>query len=64
MLGQSDPKVLDRWVIQANNSGVGKIKSFVRGLKMDWEAVRNAIKYKWANGIVEGNVNRLKSKKT
>ena len=63
MLGQSDPKVLDRWGIQANNSGVGKIKSFIRGVKMDWEAVINVIKYKWTNGIVEGNVNRLKSKK-
>lgn len=28
----------------------------------DIEFVKNAIKYKWTNGLVEGHVNRLKNK--
>jgi len=34
---------------------------FVRGLKIDIDAVKNAILSKWSNGQVEGQVNRLKS---
>lgn len=63
LLKQTDPQILDLWMIQAENSGLDKIKSFVRGINMDRQAVENAIKYKWTNGVVEGNVNRLKSKK-
>lgn len=37
--------------------------SFVRGLKSDIDAVRNAIIDSWSNGFVEGNINRLKTKK-
>ena len=29
----------------------------------DLEAIKNAIKYPWSNGVVEGHVNRLKNKK-
>jgi len=32
-------------------------------VKKDIVAVKNAITYNWTNGLVEGNVNRLKNKK-
>ena len=38
-----------------------QLRTFVRGLKIDMEAVKNAIISKWSNGQVEGQVNRLKS---
>jgi transposase len=34
--------------------------SFARGLSEDYEAVINALRYKWSNGQLEGQVNRLK----
>ena len=37
--------------------------SFINGIIHDLEAVKNAIKYPWSNGVVEGHVNRLKNKK-
>jgi transposase len=40
-----------------------KFKTFINGIRHDIEAVKNAIKYKWTNGLVEGHVNRLKNKK-
>ena len=63
LLAQSDSHMLDQWIMLAEESGITGIKSFVRGLNMDKKAIENAIKYKWTNGVVEGNVNRLKNKK-
>ncbi len=37
--------------------------SFIGCLPINIDAVRNAIKFKWTNGLVEGHVNRLKNKK-
>ena len=37
--------------------------SFINGINLDLKAVKNAIKYPWSNGVVEGHVNRLKNKK-
>lgn len=34
--------------------------SFARGLSEDYEAVKNALRYEWSNGQLEGWVNRLK----
>lgn len=43
--------------------GRKKMESFCEGLKKDIQAIKNAIIYNWTNGLVEGNVNRLKHKK-
>ena len=45
------------------NSKISHIFSFFKGLKKDWEAICNAVRYKWTNSLVEGCVNRLKIKK-
>ncbi len=36
------------------------IDKYVRGLNNDFQAVINATKYKYSNGCVEGNINKLK----
>lgn len=45
------------------NTELKRTFSFFNGLSKDWEAICNAIKYNWTNSLVEGCVNRLKSKK-
>lgn len=45
------------------NTELKRTFSFFKGLKKDWDAICNAIKYNWTNSLVEGCVNRLKSKK-
>ena len=44
-------------------TNIKRIKSFINGIYHDLEAIKNAIKYSWSNGVVEGHVNRLKNKK-
>ena len=44
-------------------AGLGAISGFVRQLKRDWVAAKNAVKQVWSNGPVEGYINRLKTLK-
>jgi len=37
-----------------------EINSFINVIERDMEAVRNAIKYEYSNGLVEGYINKLK----
>jgi len=48
------------WLRSAMQSKLKECESFVRGLSEDYEAVRNALRYEWSNGQLEGQVNRLK----
>ena len=57
------PDQLDIWIKNIQSTGRKKLVSFCEGLKKDLLAVKNAIIYDWTNGLVEGNVNRLKNKK-
>lgn len=41
-------------------SKLKEFESFARGLSEDYEAVRNALRYSWSSGQLEGQVNRLK----
>lgn len=57
------PNQLDIWINNAKLIGRKGIDRFCKGLMKDILAVKNAIAYNWTNGLVEGNVNRLKNKK-
>ena len=57
------PKQLDIWINNAQLIGRKGIDRFCNGLIKDILAVKNAIIYSWTNGLVEGNVNKLKNKK-
>lgn len=63
LLKSEIPKLLDEWMESALLYKISNINSFVKGLKSDIDAVRNVIAHPWSNGFVEGNVNRLKTKK-
>jgi transposase len=59
----SDPSKLDGWLDDAHYTGLYGIRRFVRFLRRDVEAVRNAIRETWSNGQTEGQINRLKTLK-
>jgi transposase len=50
----------NEWLRAAMQSKLKELVSFARGLSEDYEAVKNALRYKWSNGQLEGQVNRLK----
>lgn len=63
VLNSKDELRLDQWLEKYKSTQIRRIKSFINGIIHDLEAVKNAIKYPWSNGVVEGHVNRLKNKK-
>ena len=63
ILNSKDELRLDQWIEKNKSTNIKRIRSFINGINHDLEAVKNAIKYPWSNGVVEGHVNRLKNKK-
>jgi predicted transcriptional regulator len=51
---------LDSWMENALRLEIKEITSFVKGIKRDLEAVKNAIALEYNNGLAEGSVNKLK----
>ena len=47
-------------LVFASLAAAKQFASFARGLSEDYEAVKNALRYEWSNGQLEGQVNRLK----
>lgn len=63
LLRGSDTGKLDVWLRDARHCGLHALRSFVRKLRQDIDAVRNAILEPRSNGQVEGQINRLKTLK-
>ena len=57
MLKAHDPNALTLWLDAAERS---EFRSLGSGLRRDKDAVLAAILFRWSNGQVEGQVNRLK----
>jgi transposase len=57
MLKEHDPNALTPWLDAAEDS---ELRSVAAGLRRDKDAVLAAILFRWSNGQVEGQVNRLK----
>ena len=53
-------KALDAWLLQAEKYGYDEINSFIKGVRNDYPAVVNSLKYKLSNGILEASVNKIK----
>jgi transposase len=51
---------LDAWITAVDADDQPDLRSFVRGIKRDYDAVLNGLTMTWNSGVVEGNVNRLK----
>lgn len=54
------PEMLDSWFSEAEKLEITEINSYIAGLKKDLKAVKNAIIYRYNNGLAEGSVNKLK----
>jgi hypothetical protein len=54
------PAELEAWLQRAQQGASKEMRLFVRGLRQDLAAVKNALSLEWSNGPVEGQVNRLK----
>ena len=51
---------LKNWIREAGLLEIDEINGFIGGITRDIEAVKNAIKYDFNNGLAEGSVNKLK----
>lgn len=51
---------LIRWMKKYWKTNISQLKTFIKGVKLDYNAVKNTIIYNVANGITEGFVNKLK----
>jgi transposase len=60
LLAQRIPAALDQWLEECEQSELIEFVRFARGLRRDYAAVRAALRYRWSQGPVEGQVNRLK----
>jgi transposase len=54
------PQQFDSWLEKAKNSSCKAFQSFAKGLKEDYDAVKNALTLEVSNRVVEGQNNRLK----
>jgi predicted transcriptional regulator len=52
--------MLNDWIINTLALGIPELTSFINGINRDIEAVKNAIIYKYSNGLAEVTVNKIK----
>lgn len=51
---------LDDWIELAMKQNIDELDSYIGGMKKDLFAVKNAIDYKYNNGLAEGSVDKIK----
>jgi len=60
ILRQHIVEAFDGWLQRTRRSALRELRSFARGIQRDYFAVKAALELPFSNGMVEGNVNRLK----
>jgi transposase len=60
LVRERQPAGLDSWLERTAASGLGDLGSFAGGIRRDYDAVKAALSSPYSNGVVEGNVNRVK----
>jgi transposase len=61
MVREHAHKQLRTWMEKATDSGIPELKSFVAGVERDYDAVKEALRLPWSQGVTEGKVNKLKT---
>jgi transposase len=51
---------LQPWLAAAETSDLPQLRSFAHGIRIDQQAVTNALTLPWSSGTVEGTVNKIK----
>jgi transposase len=60
ILRQHTVDAFDGWLQRTRFSTIRELRIFARGIQRDYAAVKAALELPYSNGMVEGNVNRLK----
>jgi transposase len=60
ILKNKDESRLKNWLTEVNRYDIRELNTFVRGIERDIEAVKNAIRSQYSNGIIEGVINKIK----
>jgi transposase len=60
ILNSKDESRLENWLTEVKRYNIHELNSFVRGIERDMEAVKNAIRSEFSNGIIEGVINKIK----
>lgn len=50
---------LETWLEKIENFNIPELQTYVNGIRIDINAVKNGIKLKYNNGLAEGSVNKL-----
>jgi transposase len=61
MVRERKHQLLRPWMEEANKSTILELKSFVVGIERDYDAVKQALRLPWSQGVTEGKVNKLKT---
>ena len=48
------------WLEKTENFNIHELQTYVNGIRIDINAVKNGIKLKYNNGLAEGSVNKIK----
>lgn len=59
LLSGNDVNALDTWIEKAETLQVEELNSFLKLIRSDEEAVKNAIRYQYSNGPTEGHNNKI-----
>ena len=50
----------ETWLEKTENFNIPELQTYVNGIRIDINAVKNGIKLKYNNGLAEGSVNKIK----
>jgi transposase len=51
---------LDGWLEECEESGIPDLQTFSEGLRREYSALSGALTFSYSNGLVEGQINKLK----
>lgn len=51
---------LETWLEKIENFNIPELQTYVNGIRIDINVVKNGIKLKYNNGLAEGSVNKIK----
>ena len=60
ILKEAEPDLLDQWIESVKTLDISELNSFAAGVISDYDAIKNAIKLPYSNGLAEGKINKIK----
>ena len=61
LVRKPDRPALDTWLLEAEQTSLPDLLGFAQGIQRDYAAVVGALEYAWSQGVVEGQINRIKT---